>query len=337
VSARLHAAAVSLDARQLDAAHALDRLCANLGRAAPGRTPRGVYLHGGVGRGKTMLLDALVRESPVPALRMHLHEFARDAQRFLHEHRGAGGRAAADLLALDVAARCRLLALDELRVTDAYEAALFGRLLPALFSAGVVLAASSNQPPRALVAYDDALAAALARHCRAIDLGDGLDYRALGLALASRRRGLEIVAADPVHAFRELVPAGAAPCVLDAGFGRTLTVPLAWWPATCGAPFDWLCGDGRGPADYLALARRFQLVVVGAAPLLGAESRGPYADAARRFASLLDVCYDARVSVAVTTAHVRLFCAPLAASADADWLAAMERAQSRWREMSAAL
>ena len=290
-----------------------------------------------------MLMDTFYELAPTSAkTRVHLHAFTRDQHLFLQAHKNLGASQAIDLLGLDLSRQFRLMAIDEFRITDAYDASVISRLFKVLFDNGVVVVATSNMAPRDFVGLpDDDFLVRLQRHCRILDLGSDVDYRQVNEGRNSlvipKRQGVQIESADPEDALRHIIPPSATPAVIDAGFGRVLTVPHSWWPATGAVTFDWLCGNqvpALGPADYLALTRRFQLLIVGNVPKLGAEPQGRMGDASRRFASLLDVFYDTHTSLAVTTKEKKLFDFEVQSeTAPKEWLANMKRAESRWTEM----
>lgn len=200
------------DPAQYPALHALDRIDAAL-RAAPNRNildkllgrggdvPRGLYLWGGVGRGKTFLIDLFFEGLPLPDVttagphgeagkrRIHFHRFMREVHAQLRAHAGESDPLLT--IARELRQQLRVLVLDEFFVNDIGDAMLLGRLLQHLFAEGVVLVTSSNTPPHAL--YKDGLQrvrflpaiALIEQHCMVLKLDSGIDYRLRALAGAA--------------------------------------------------------------------------------------------------------------------------------------------------------
>ncbi len=265
----------------------------------PDPAPQGLYIYGAVGRGKSMLMDLFFDLAPVETKRrVHFHAFMQDVHRRLHEWRKRNVGDPLQPLAQELAREAWLLCFDEFQVTDIADAMILGRLFQALFEAGVVIVATSNRPPRDL--YKDGLQrerflpfiALIEEKLDVLELAGGLDYR---LDRIKDHRLYHVPpgpAADAAleTAFADLTGgAPAAPVVLEV-LGRRLRVPkaarrVAW----CG--FEDLCGRALGPADYLALAERFDAVIVTGIPKLGRNRR----DVAKRFVTLIDALYDRRV------------------------------------------
>ena len=269
------------------------------------RGVRGLYLWGGVGRGKTHLcdlfFDALDFDDKV---RLHFHSFMRRVHANLREL----GEVEDPLerVADDWATRARLLLLDEMHVNDITDAMLLGGLLGALYRRGVTLVTTSNVPPDGL--YRDGLqrarflpaTAQMKRHCDVLEMPDGEDYRQGVLRgqptwivgdAAGRKASLDALVerlAGRAVGAREGAGSGVyySGRALELG-GRELPV------RACGGgllrtDFRALCEAPRSTGDYIEIAERFPVVVIDDVPTMGADDD----DAARRFVNLVDEFYD---------------------------------------------
>ena len=272
------------------------------------RHPRvnGLYLHGGVGRGKTMLMDLLAESldtADIPVWRIHFHRFMDHA----HDRLKAQGRRQEplDAIAAEVSNRARVLCFDEFHVSDIGDAMILGGLLKGLFTRGVTLVATSNTAPgdlyagglqreRFLPAID-----AIERHCRVETLAGAEDYRLRELIRhpvyhhpADDRARAEL--AEEFHALAAGEQVSEAPLKVR---GRTMQ-PLKRAGSVIWFDFAALCEGPRAAADYIELARRFGTVIVSDIPRMGEEDN----NAARRFIHLVDECYDRAVKLIVSAA-----------------------------------
>jgi cell division protein ZapE len=317
----IHGGELRLDPLQEAAATRLDRLARELEAAAApasangggflarlgfGRdqastaAPRGVYLHGGVGRGKSMLMDLFAAEVRGVALRrVHFHEFMLEVQRRLHALRQAGpAEDPLKTLAADIAMEQRLLCFDEFHVVNIADAMILGRLFESLFERGLVVVATSNWPPDRL--YENGLnrdrfvpfIALLKTKVDVVALDGPADYR------LERLRDLPVYhyplgdEADAAlnTAFAAFADgAAAAPFDLPVGT-RTLRVPTAAAGIARFAFAD-LCNRPLGAADYLALTERFHTLFLDGVPILAPNRRNE----ARRFMTLIDALYERRM------------------------------------------
>ncbi|MDX2290316.1 MAG: cell division protein ZapE [Hyphomicrobiaceae bacterium] len=321
-AARLAAGQIEPDGAQAEAAHQLDRLAAELTRLYAGTprllsflrgksrsaAPRGLYLHGGVGRGKTMLMDLFFEAVAIDKKRRrHFHEFMGEAHEAIGRARQRTPGDPIPIVAADIADETRLLCFDELHVTDIADAMILGRLFTVLFSRGVVVVATSNARPEDL--YRNGLNRQLflpfidliEDHMDVLELAAARDFRLeklSGRPLYFAPLGPEASSAMDA-AWRRLTgrePAQAQRVVLDVK-GHALTVPMAA-EGVARFSFEDLCARPLGAADYLRIAREFHTVMVDAIPLLEPARRNE----ARRFVNLIDSLYDNRVGLIASAA-----------------------------------
>jgi cell division protein ZapE len=265
--------------------------------------PRGVWFWGGVGRGKTFLMDCFFAAVPYQRKRrLHFHAFMREVHESIHQLR----REPDPLLkiAARIAGETRLMCFDEFHVSDIADAMILGRLFEALFDAGVVFCITSNYHPDQL--YPHGLHRE--RFLPAIELlKDRLDVVEVDSGIDYRMRSL---ATSPVY----LCPAGAAAeaemlqtfARICGGEGHRRTIHLLGRevevvrraPGVVWLDFATLCGGYRSQHDYLDLAHQFHTVFLSGIPQFDKES----ADAARRFTWLVDVLYDHKVKLVASAA-----------------------------------
>ena len=253
----------------------------------------GLYLWGGVGRGKTYLMDLFQAElAGVASRRTHFHTFMRELHAALKQHR----RQQDPLLRIadTLANRHRVICFDEFFVEDITDAMLLGTLFTRLFEHGVTLVATSNVAPDALYAgglqrerFLPAIAQ-LERHCRVLHLADGPDYRQAAAGAVDRwlTRG-PTADAQLAALFRQLAGQPPAATILQIQ-GRPLSARAAA-PGIAWFDFAALCEGPRSQQDYLELAERFGTLLLSDIPRLTATRD----NAARRFINLIDVLYDA--------------------------------------------
>ncbi|GBU19840.1 MULTISPECIES: cell division protein ZapE [Methylobacterium] len=320
--------AIERDPAQVKLVRALDRLLRDLaqrrraskssalgwlfGQRSQGpEAPRGLYIWGSVGRGKTMLMDLFHEAAPEPKRRVHFHGFLADVHERVHAHRQAlkAGTAKGDdpipPVADALAAEARLLCFDEFTVTDIADAMILGRLFGALFSRGVTVVATSNVEPDRL--YEGGLNRALF-----LPFVAELQERVEVLRLDSRTdfRLEKLGGASVWH-----VPAdAAAKAALDTAF-RSLTGKARGKPATirvkgrdvavpeeaagvARVPFADLCAKPLGASDYLALVSSIHTLILEDIPVMGEENRNE----AKRFITLVDTLYEARVKLLASAA-----------------------------------
>ena len=313
--------ALSPDARQTAAALLLDGIAEGLGRRErpngllaglfQREALKGAYLHGNVGRGKTLLMDLFFAEAPIAAKRrVHFHEFMDEMHAGIAKFRSStrGKRDNADPIAAvvkPILGEVRLLCLDEFQVNDITNAMLLGRLFEKLFAGGVVLVATSNVAPDDL--YRDGLnrelflpfIALLKQHMTVFPLDGATDYRRLkfegqrvyhfGTGAAAK------VAMDRLWA-RLTGGVAGKPEALHV-LGRTIAVPEAAMGVARFAAAD-LIDKPLGARDYLRLAHAYDALIIDDVP----QFDRPRSNAAKRFIQLIDTLYDLGVKLGASFA-----------------------------------
>lgn len=295
---------------------------------------QGLYLWGGVGRGKSMLMDLFFQHAPTTEKRrVHFHAFMQEVQAALHEARKTGVDDAIRPVAEGIAKNLKVLCFDEMQITDIADAMIVGRLFEKLFAAGVVIVTTSNRPPRDL--YKDGLnrqlflpfIALLEDRLEVDQLEAMTDYRQDRLAGAQvyfAPLGAQATAAiDEI--WRDLTGGREEKLCLEVK-GREVRLPR-YWAGMARASFWDLCGQPLGPADYLALVGAVKLLVLEGIPRLDATKFNE----AKRFVTLIDALYEG---------HVRLICsaedAPERLYLEGAGSFEFERTASRLREMQGA-
>jgi len=295
---------------------------------------KGLYLWGGVGRGKSMLMDLFFEAVGVEAKRrVHFHAFMQEVHAALHDARKTQVEDALVPVADDVVAHVDLLCFDEMQITDITDAMIVGRLFERLFEAGVVIVTTSNRIPEDL--YKDGLnrhlflpfISLITDRMEVRELASDTDYR------QNRLKGATVYFSPNDHAARaaiqeiwEDLSGGAAhPLVLRVN-ARDVELP-AFRNGVARAGFYDLCGHALGPADFLAIAQAVKVLVLTDIPCLDRNNFNE----AKRFVTLIDALYEARV---------RLICSA-AARPESLYLEGtgsfeFERTASRLREMQAA-
>lgn len=312
----------------------------------------GLYLWGGVGRGKSFLMDLFATHVGVPKRRVHFHAFMQEVHAGMNEARKSGVADAITPVAEKIAAEVRLLAFDEMQITDITDAMIVGRLFEKLFEAGVVIVTTSNRHP------DELYKNGLNRHlflpfieeikARLVvwELVSPTDYRQDRLAgeqvyftpadSAARAKvdqiwhemtGIPQVRGETgteaqIAMSQRVVKERSSGLVLHVK-GREVVIPR-YHNGVGRASFWDLCSAMLGAGDYLALAAAVRVLILEDVPLLGMEKFNE----AKRFVTLVDALYEAKVKLIVTAAAVpeRLY---LEGSGSFEF----ERTASRLREM----
>lgn len=294
--------------------------------------PRGVYMHGGVGRGKSFLMECFYSAVPLKRkTRLHFHEFMREVHRELHELQGTVNPL--DELGKRIAKRYRLLCFDEFHVADITDAMILHRLLAALFDNGVGFVTTSNFKPDDL--YPNGLhrsrilpaIALLNANLAVVNVDNGTDYRRRTLEqlrLYHTPLG-EAADAEMSEAFNRLAESPDENPVLHIEareiWARRLAGGVVWFD------FKSLCGGPRSQNDYLEIATQFHTVLLSNVPHMPVRM----ASEARRFTWLVDVLYDRRVKL-IMSAEV----APEALYTDGPLVHEFPRTVSRLNEMQSA-
>ncbi len=337
---RLAAGDLTPDADQSRAAERLEALSQQLARWKPeaffggGAAPRGLYMWGPVGRGKSMLLDLFFESAPVKKKRrVHFHEFMLARHVFLREARARGD--ALDHLveqaAKQVADDARLLCFDEIQVSDIADAMILGRLFEQLFAQNVVIVSTSNRPPDEL--YKNGInrqlflpfIAMLKEKLDLVELAGPRDYRLERLMAAPVYYAPLGPAAEEAmdRAWSRLTHGAAAQRVTLDVSGRAFVVEREA-AGVARFTFDELCARPLGAADYIEIAERFHTVLLENIPKLSPSMR----EEAARFRTLIDALYEAKVKL-VASADAE----PIALYPAGDQSFEFERTASRLMEM----
>ncbi len=291
--------------------------------------PRGVYLWGGVGRGKSFLMDAFHATVPVVRkTRLHFHEFMREVQRELAALQGT--QDPLQELSRRIARRYRLICFDEFHISDVTDAMILDRLLQGLFDDGVVLVATSNFHPDHL--YPDGLhrdrilpaIERIKRHLDVLQVDAGVDYRQQALrGMSLYHQPLGAAAQAAMHDAFERLADGVDEDRMLMLEGRQVPAlrrrgGVVWFD------FQTLCNTPRSQNDYLELSTRFHTLLLSDVPRMGPE----LATAARRFTLLVDVLYDRGVKLVLSAA-----CSPAELYTSGPLAYEFERTVSRLLEM----
>lgn len=283
-----------------------------LGRLFGGREEspiRGIYLWGGVGRGKSMLMDLFYNHVDVtPRRRIHFHEFMLETHARIAQSRSEHPGDPILPVAASWAAEARLLAFDEMQVNNVADAMILSRLFTALLDSGVTVVATSNRPPRDL--YKDGLSRdlflpfidLLLDRMDVLTLDGPVDYRLHRMAgmptyywpngkeATEKLSELFFRLTDFPVEDRDHVPTET----IQVSKGRDLFVPKSL-KGVAVFSFKRLCGEARGAADYLAIARHFHTVIIVGVPVMGPENRNE----AARFVTLIDALYEWHVKLLI--------------------------------------
>jgi len=300
------------DGAQRHVLAALEALETQLGKskklfAKKALAARGLYIWGNVGRGKSMLMDLFFEHVPAhKKRRVHFHAFMQEVHARIHQLRQEGKGDPVALLAQELAAQAGLLCFDELQATDVTDATLLSRLFSGLFEAGVTIVSTSNHPPASL--YTGGVQrerfakfiALIEEHMQVMALSSPDDYRHM------QAKSLERVYFYPLgpdaDAFVERSVkrlAGDTKSEQATLSVQSRTTLFTLYGKNIGRfSFHQLCETALGPADYLALAKRLDTIILTGIPELSAEKRNE----AKRFVTLVDTLYERKVTLICTAA-----------------------------------
>ena len=295
--------------------------------------PKGLYLWGGVGRGKSMLMDLFVHATEIDQKRrVHFHAFMQEVHHAMHAARKDGVDDALLPYAKRLVQDLRLLALDEMQISDITDAMIVGRLFEMLTAGGVVIIATSNRPPEDL--YKDGLnralflpfIALLREKLEVLDLVSPFDYRQQRLA------GTQVYFYPSGHAkpainaiWDDLTGKAPGEALQLPVNGRAVDLPR--YANGVGRATFWdLCAKPLGPADFLAIAAAVKVLILEDIPQLSSDNYNE----AKRFVTLIDALYEAKVRLICSAADLpeRLYMEGAGAFE-------FERTASRLREMQA--
>ncbi|PWE18240.1 cell division protein ZapE [Marinicauda salina] len=266
--------------------------------------PKGLYLWGGVGTGKSLMMDLFFKAAPIrKKRRVHFHQFMLEMHERIAAQRETRDRDPLPVVAGDVAKQTRLLCFDELHVTDVADAMILGRLFEHLFEAGVVVVATSNRHPDDL--YRNGLNRQLFEpfielikdRLAVMELDCGRDYRLENLESAPvyyAPLGAETEQAMDAAFARLTLGAQPRACTL-AVQGREVEVPREA-AGVARFAFEELCARPLGAADYLAIAKEFHTVMIDGVPVMGPAKRNE----AARFVTLIDALYEVKTKLVMS-------------------------------------
>ena len=279
----------------------LERLFGNPARSRP----RGIYLFGGVGTGKSMLMDLYFESAgPLPKRRVHFHAFMQEIQEALHERRKSGSKFVLEPVAAEIARSVDLLCLDEMQITDIADAMIVGRLFEQFFKAGMIIVTTSNLHPDQL--YANGLnrqlfvpfIALLTDHLDVVHMDGDIDHRKQQL-IGERRYFWpdDEAASRAVEAVWHKLTGGMSSPLILKNKGRDIRIP-EFCNGIAKAGFSDLCRNALGPGDLLLVANSIRLLLLSGIPLMSDEDRDP----ARRFVTLIDALYEARIPLVASAA-----------------------------------
>jgi cell division protein ZapE len=295
--------------------------------------PKGLYLWGGVGRGKSMMMDLFVDSLGLPCRRVHFHAFMQEIHAALHRARKSGAEDALAPVAEAVATDIRLLAFDEMQITDITDAMIVGRLFEKLLAAGVVIVVTSNRPPEDL--YKNGLnralflpfIAVLNDRLNVVEIESREDYRQHRLTGAQTYFHPAGTARAAISAIWSDLTGNAAGTPLRLTVNNRSTELPRFANGIGRASFWDLCAKPLGPADFLAIAAAVRVLILEDVPQLSASNYNE----AKRFVTLIDALYEAKTRLIISAADE-----PERLYSEGTGSFEFERTASRLREMQGA-
>jgi cell division protein ZapE len=302
--------------------------------ARPVMPPKGLYLWGGVGRGKSMLMDLFAEHTEIVAKRrVHFHAFLQEVHQAMHQARKRGVDDALAPFADEIVGKLRLLAFDEIQISDITDAMIVGRLFERLLAGGVVIVTTSNRPPEDL--YKNGLNRALfvpfihllRDRLEVVELESPHDYRQHRLTGAQVYFHPAGSAKGQIEAIWRDLTGGAGGEVLTLHVnGRRVELPRVA-NGVARTSFWELCAKPLGPGDFLAIAGAVRVLILEDVPQLSSANYNE----AKRFVTLIDALYEARVRLICSAAEE-----PERLYIEGEGSFEFARTASRLREMQAA-
>jgi cell division protein ZapE len=304
-------------------------------------TPLGLYIYGGVGRGKSMLMELFFKSCKIKSKEhIHFHVFMKEVHERLHNFREAAkaGKVSPKkdplaALARIIAKRAWLLCFDEMQITDIADAMILGRLFEVLFKEGVVIVTTSNRPPNDL--YKNGLQREkfvpfiklFEKKLNILKLDGPVDHRLARLrSMNSFLIPLNNETDAELRQNFATLTIGLTPAPIDIPLkGRKIHIPLAA-EGVAFASFDTLCDLPLGASDYLKIGELFHTVIIARIPKLGPDNR----DAAKRFVTMIDALYEAKTNIVCSAETL-----PHKIYTEGDGAFEFERTVSRLMEMQA--
>lgn len=310
--------------------HAVEQLqrCFEALHSANPQSPRGVYLWGPVGRGKTWLMDSFHASLTVPSRRQHFHHFMQWVHRRLFQLTGTADPLT--VIAGELAAEVQVLCFDELFISDIGDASILGRLFLELFAEGVVLVATSNQPPHQLYEHGHnrerllPALAAMEEHMQVVDVDGGQDHR---LHPGQQHQRYWVRDAAALAGVFDRLCGGTAVSSEPVQLEHQQLQPLRHCSQAAWFTFAELCERPLAATDFMALCDRFPAILLGQVPALSSAQReariargtedaveqvmagdrvlpplSKQDDSVRRLIALVDECYDRRVPLYIEAA-----------------------------------
>ena len=310
--ARIAAGELTEDDAQIKAATMLDKLLERISKSSSkswffarrSKAPKGLYLWGGVGRGKSMLMDWFFEKAPIQnKKRVHFHAFMLDVHARINHWRKTGDGDPIAPIAKEIAKEAELLCFDEFHVTDITDAMILSRLFEALWGRGIVVVATSNRPPIDLYKHGlnrqlfEPFIDIMPKHLIIHEFAGEMDHRLRQLQAApvyytplgeQADEGIEA-------AWQRLTGAAKGRETVLTVQGRELVLKQTA-AGVARTSFARLCDNNLGAADYLRLSHAFQTVILENVPQLGPHNRNE----AKRFVTLVDALYETRTKLVIS-------------------------------------